>query len=147
MFNLYSTYSARRLLFFWPQQKVAQCSYTTLSALILLYIPCFWFLFLFLFFFVFLLLLLTSPRLLVECESSAWKLRHAWNLLCFMPHFLLLRPLCHASLSSAQLRLELHLLVCLCLVHSPSLLTLLSVFFLDVSAPYFFHFCIIKGRN
>lgn len=30
-------------------------------------------------------------HVLVECESSAWKLRHAWNLLCFMPHFLLLR--------------------------------------------------------
>lgn len=58
-------------------------------------------------------------HVLVECESSAWKLRHAWNLLCFMPHFLLLR---HALPSLTQIRLELHLLVFLCL--SPPSLSL-----------------------
>lgn len=60
-------------------------------------------------------------HVLVECESSARKLRHAWNLLCFMPHFLLLR---HAPPSLTQIRPELHLLVCFSFAFLPHSLPL-----------------------
>lgn len=98
--STYSTYSASSaglLLFFVPQQKVALLHCTTLhyTALHCTTLSTYFTLYSFLGFIPFsgaaLDVSVVHVHVLVECESSAWKLRHAWNLLCFMPHFLLLR--------------------------------------------------------
>lgn len=148
MFNLFNLFSlVQLLLFFVPQQKVVQCScytalhYTALSTYFTLcrfffgFIP-FW------------ALLLTSPSSTLFLLSASPQRGSCGMLgICF--------ALCLTFCSYATpLRLPLPqsdapraASFSFPLPFSLSLSLSLSVCFLDVSAPYFFHFCIIKGRN